>query len=218
MQVHPPPVTDRVIGKHRDQTNHATEQEQQNLDALLDDNVLTELESSHTGTVLSHFGHPVNPLRPCRFMRNPLGPRNAGSALHFTCQVVNNMMVAKMPLDSPFVARLHRYPVDHTDYTFRLQETVPPDVTLSYEETISFETPDGEDIRIRVTYELDKTLPRDRTERSLLLMEDSPLEFAELLDTLLGTNISFRIEQRIDNPQRYDEDNERAVRLRLLRE
>ena len=44
-------------------------------------------------------------------------------------------------------------------------------------------------------------------ERFLLLMADTPREFAELLDVLLHTNILPGVEHRIDFPGLYEDDD-----------
>jgi hypothetical protein len=179
----------RMIGTHENHTYDAPEQEQKELEAELRDKVLATLQTLHPGTVVSHEGHPtVNPVHRVRFMRNPLGPRDdENTVLQFTCQVVNDKLVATIPLAHPFVRRLHENPEDLAEYT-RCLNDAPLAATVEYQEEIEYEKPDGENIGICLTYEIGGSWT-DVTERSCLLMADNAEEFAELLDVVLGTNI-----------------------------
>jgi hypothetical protein len=182
-----------IIGTFAEADWHAaTEQEQRDLDAQLEHMVLDELESAHTHTVLPYIPreHDVTPIRPCRFIRDPVGSNeDPNNVLLFTCRVENNKIMAAIPLASPFVRRMHVTPEDLADYTHHMRESIRPGTSRFYEKTNVFQTPGGEHIRICVTYMIDRRRPPTRTAKNFLLFATNPAEFAQLLDVLLGTQI-----------------------------
>lgn len=197
-----------IIGTYAEADWHAaTAQEQRALDTQLERMVLDELESAHTHTVLLPYitrQYDVTPTRACRFVRDPSGSNeDPNNVLLFTCQVENNKIMAKIPLSSPFVRRMHVTPVDHAGYLFYMGGTVRRGDTQLIEESIAFQTPNGEDIRIRVTYMLNRRGPRPKTEKHLLLFATNPAEFAQLLDALLGTQIAPGVALRIHHPELF---------------
>ena len=197
-----------IIGTYAEADWHAaTAQEQRALDTQLERMVLDELESAHTHTVLLPYitrQYDVTPTRACRFVRDPSGSNeDPNNVLLFTCRVENNKIMAKIPLSSPFVRRMHVAPEDLADYTHHMRESIRPGTSRFYEKTNVFRTPDGEDIRICVTYMIDRRRPPTRTAKNLLLFATNPAEFAQLLDALLGTQISAAVERRIHHPELF---------------
>ncbi len=91
----------RLIGQYEEEPNEPGVEDKKRLEKDME-MVLTTLQRYHTGTVLSWTSGHINPEHPCRFRRNPLGPRgDPDTELFFTCQVRNDKLVAIVPLLSP---------------------------------------------------------------------------------------------------------------------
>ncbi len=89
----------RKIGTHEAIMHDVTEEEQKQLENVMYYDVLSTLGKQNTGTVLSWVRHPINPVHPCCFRRNPLGGGgDPNTEVCFDCQVIDCRMAAKIPL------------------------------------------------------------------------------------------------------------------------
>jgi hypothetical protein len=192
----------REIGQHDDDAYAASEEESKELEKHMR-LVLRVLEHYHPGTHLSWIGGPVNPEHPCRFRSNPEAlPGDPETEVLFTCQVQHDKLVAIVPLRSPFVRRAHHNAErDLALYRRCLMCVVPPGKTMIKDTDIDFQTDSGEEIVIKLTYEVSR---RDNiTRRECVLQANTCVEFAELLDCFLGTEICPRVEHRFEHPELY---------------
>jgi hypothetical protein len=192
--------TFRVVGCHEDNTYEASQEEKQRLQQDME-MVLSVLERSHPGTLLSYIGGPVNPEHPCRFRRNPPAPRDDPCReLSFTCQVQNDKMVAIVPLESMFVRTLIQDETRDLE-TYREQRDVqiyPGEMIRRHRDLRVWEE-DGTVVYINLTYEINRT--QNTTKRSCLFMAPDAAEFAQLLDILLDTKTFHGVTDLINNPE-----------------